>query len=125
MAHVSTSEESQVRCDPRKAEQYRRLLRLRSLLADSLSGVRQMNILVPARIKSAVKRFPPLYRAFYRLRGQRLHSATVKIATQRLGTDYGGWRVGLSALNPSKNVYSFGVGENSLFDFCLIYSVAC
>jgi FkbM family methyltransferase len=60
-----------------------------------------------------------------RLRGQRLHSANVKIATQRLGADYGGWRIGLSALTPSTIVYSFGVGEDVSFDLALIDLIGC
>ena len=42
-----------------------------------------------------------------------------------MGTEYGGWRIGLSNLSPASIVYSFGVGEDISFDLALIDLVGC
>ncbi len=44
----------------------------------------------------------------------------LKITSQRLGSDYGGWNVLLDKLDKNSVIYSFGVGEDISFDLSLI-----
>jgi len=44
----------------------------------------------------------------------------VRVATQRLGSTYGGWHIVPDGITPESVVYSFGVGEDISFDTAFI-----
>lgn len=44
----------------------------------------------------------------------------IRVATQRLGSTYGGWHVVPDGISPESVVYSFGIGEDISFDTAFI-----
>jgi FkbM family methyltransferase len=44
----------------------------------------------------------------------------IRVATQRLGSTYGGWHVVPDGITPESVVYSFGIGEDISFDTAFI-----
>lgn len=54
-----------------------------------------------------------------------LVSPTVSLATEFVGTDYGGWAIAKNSLTSSDSIYSFGIGEDISFDEGLIARYGC
>ena len=75
--------------------------------------------------KNFIRQTKPLYRAVNRLRGMRIHSASITRDFEILGSDYGGWAINRKLLDESSIVYSFGIGEDITFDLALIDAVGC
>lgn len=49
----------------------------------------------------------------------------IQIATQRIGSDYGGWYIKKASLTSDSTAYSFGVGYDVSFDLGLISEFGC
>jgi FkbM family methyltransferase len=77
------------------------------------------------QLKSAIKKFRPLYHTINRLRGFRLSEPTLRRQVNIIGSEYGAWGVDLALLNQSSIVYSVGVGEDVTFDMGLIEAINC
>ena len=60
-----------------------------------------------------------------RLRGRPYQGVQCRIASEHLGSSYGGYAVSLEGLDASSVVYSVGIGEDVSFDLALIERVGC
>lgn len=79
-----------------------------------------------SELKNRARTFRPLYRTIHRMRGNRIHEPARSLSgARRIGSNYGGWVVDVSRLNPGSVVYAVGVGEDVSFDLGLINAVGC